>query len=83
MVRLSGTDGSDRRTGMGSYMVSGDQLSTLATSDMITAARVGEQMKCKVVGRASGVSARSQGVIRILGVRYWKLGGGSKRHVIR
>lgn len=39
----------------------------------MTAARVGEQMKCKVAGRESGVSVRSQGVIRILGVRYWKL----------
>jgi hypothetical protein len=55
-------------------MDSGDQLfSAWAIWDVITAARVGEQMKCKVVGRASGVSVRSQGVIRILGVRYWKL----------
>lgn len=61
------------RTGMGSYMDSGDQPSTLATWEVITAARVGEQMKCKVVGRESGVSVRSQGVIRILGVRYWNL----------
>jgi hypothetical protein len=45
---------------------------------MISAARAGEQMKCKVVGRESGVSVRSQGDIRILGVRYWKLGGVDK-----
>lgn len=61
---------------MGSYMDSGDQLSTWATWDVMTAARVGEQMKCKVVGRESGVSVRSWGVIRVLGVRYWKLEGG-------
>ncbi len=47
------------RTGLGSYMDRGDQPSTWVTSDMITAARVGEQMKCKVVGRKSGVSVRS------------------------
>jgi hypothetical protein len=46
---------------------------------MMTAARVGEQMKCKAVERKRGVSVRSRGVIRIRGVRYRKLVRHEKR----
>ena len=57
-------------TGIGSYIDMGDQPSTSATCDMMTAARVGEHMKCIVAGWERLVPRRSRGVIRNLGVRY-------------
>lgn len=63
-------DGEDLRvrTGMGSYIVRGVHPSTCATSPRMTAARCGEQTKCSICARSSGVPRMSLGVIRTRGV---------------
>jgi hypothetical protein len=61
------------QTGIGSYIVVGNQPSISLISDTIVAAREGEQMKWRVVDLASLVPLRSWGVMRIRGVRYPKL----------
>lgn len=55
-------------------MVTGDHPSTMVISEIMAAARTGEQIKCSVAGFETLTVGKSFGVMRILGVRYLKLG---------
>jgi hypothetical protein len=54
-------------------MINGDHPSDSLTSETIERALVGEQMKCRALGRSNAVPFRLRGVNLIRGVRYLNL----------